>query len=146
MKLLQILTEKGNQTFEFQDQVEIIKRSGGKFIACGDYGCVYEKGGKAVKVTTDEVEIEHAIKLKGRSTEHFVKILDVNQLEHKLAVITMEKLIPVDIEKNKDKYKGWHQALKKEALSLQIDPSELDIRPDNIMQDPQTGRMKLIDV
>ena len=37
-------------------------------------------------------------------------------------------------------------ALEKEAKKLGIDPDELDIRPDNFMEDPSTGKVKMTDV
>ena len=50
--------------------------------------------------------------------------------------------------------KKWQQediyntidALEKEAKKLGIDPDELDIRPDNFMEDPSTGKIKMTDV
>ena len=37
-------------------------------------------------------------------------------------------------------------ALEKEAKKLGIDLDELDIRPDNFMEDPSTGKIKMTDV
>ena len=36
--------------------------------------------------------------------------------------------------------------LEHEAKNLGIDPEELDISPDNFMEDPRSGKIKMVDV
>ena len=48
-------------------------------------------------------------------------------------------------------YKGdipekFLQGLEKEALNYGIPPNELDIRPDNFMVHPKSGKIKMTDV
>ena len=48
-------------------------------------------------------------------------------------------------------YKGevsneFIEALEKESTNLGIDPDELDIRPDNFMVHPKSGKLKMTDV
>jgi hypothetical protein len=149
MKLTDILKEskivlEGPIEFdqEYTAIVNKIKNKGGKFKGSGDYGAVYELGGKAVKVTTDEVEIEHALKLVGKKTEHFVRIYNVKQINPKLGVITMDLMQPYEGEVS-DEFKA---ALENEAEELGIDPDELDMGQNNFMKDPKTGQVKMTDV
>lgn len=127
---------------EYNAIIDKIKDKGGKYLGAGDYGAVYLLGGRAVKVTTDEIEIEHALKLLGKKTKHFVHIYDVKEMNPKLGVITMDIMAPHRGEVPEE----FLDALEKEAKKLGIDPDELDIRPDNFMEDPSTGRIKMTDV
>lgn len=143
MKLARVLLE-GPLAYdpEYNQEVDRIRDAGGVYLGSGDYGSVYMLNGRAVKVTTDEIEIEHAEILKGKKTNNFVRIHDVKVIHPKLAVITMSNMAP---------YKGeisdeFLDALEKEAQNLGIDPEELDIRPDNFMIDPDTGKLKMTDV
>ena len=143
MKLSKIILE-GPLEYDpgFSREIDKIQDQGGKYIGSGDYGSVYLLNGKAVKVTTDEVEIEHAEILKGKKTNNFVYIYDVKKLDTKLGIITMEVM---------GEYKGevpneFIDALEKEASNLGIDPDELDLRPDNFMVHPKTGKLKMTDV
>ena len=143
MKLSKIILE-GPLEYDpgFNREIDKIQDQGGKYIGSGDYGSVYLLNGKAVKVTTDEVEIEHAEILKGKKTNNFVFIYDVKKLDTKLGIITMEVM---------GEYKGeipneFIDALEKEASNLGIDPDELDIRPDNFMIHPKSGKLKMTDV
>lgn len=143
MKLARVLLE-GPLTFDpdYNRQVDKIRDQGGIYLGSGDYGSVYLLNGRAVKVTTDEVEIEHAEILKGKKTNNFVKIHDVEVINPKLAIITMSNMAP---------YKGdipdeFLDELEAEATRLGIDPEELDIRPDNFMVDPDSGKLKMTDV
>ena len=67
---------------DFEAEVDKIKDQGGVYISdkpSGDYGTVFLLNGKAVKVTTDLVELEHAQKLKGKKTNNFAFIYDVDR-------------------------------------------------------------------
>ena len=143
MKLSKIILE-GPLEYDpgFSREIDKIQDQGGKYLGSGDYGSVYLLNGKAVKVTTDEVEIEHAEILKGKKTNNFVFIYDVEKLDTKLGIITMEVM---------GEYKGevsneFIEALEKESTNLGIDPDELDIRPDNFMVQPKSGKLKMTDV
>ena len=127
---------------EYNAIIDKIKDKGGKYLGAGDYGAVYLLGGRAVKVTTDEIEIEHALKLVGKKTKYFVHIHDVKEMNPKLGVITMDIMAPHRGEIPEE----FLDALEKEAKKLGIDPDELDIRPDNFMEDPSTGKIKMTDV
>jgi hypothetical protein len=127
---------------EYNAIIDKIKDRGGKYLGAGDYGAVYLLGGRAVKVTTDEIEIEHALKLLGKKTKYFVHIHDVKEINPKLGVITMDIMAPHRGEIPEE----FLDALEKEAKKLGIDPDELDIRPDNFMEDPSTGKIKMTDV
>jgi len=138
MKLIEIITSN----LEFEEVVKSLKSKGATFLDSGDYGSVYELNNKVFKITTDEIEIEHAEELKGQDTDNFVHIYDVKTYGSNLAVIIMEKL---------DKYNGeipneFELQLEEESKKYNIDPDELDYRPSNIMIDKKTGRLKMIDV
>jgi hypothetical protein len=143
MKLSQIILE-GPLQYDpgFNREIDKIQDQGGKYLGSGDYGSVYLLNGKAVKVTTDQDELDHAEILKGKKTNNFVYIYDVERLEDKLGIITMEVM---------GEYKGeipeeFIDALEKEAERYNIDPEELDIRPDNFMINPKSGKLKMTDV
>ena len=130
---------------DFENEVDKIKNQGGVYISnkpSGDYGTVFLLNGKAVKVTTDSVELEHAQKLKGKKTNNFVFIYDVTQRNEKLGIITMEVLGQL----NQQIPEEWVEATEKEAQRLGIDPEELDFIGDNVMEHPKTGKLKMIDV
>ena len=143
MKLSQIILEGPLQYDpDFNREIDKIQDQGGKYLGSGDYGSVYLLNGKAVKVTTDEIELDHAEILKGKKTNNFVYIYDVERLGDKLGTITMEVM---------GEYKGeipeeFIDALEKEAERYNIDPEELDIRPDNFMVNPKSGKLKMTDV
>lgn len=143
MKLSRILlSEILQSTPEFDKEIDKIVDQGGKHLGAGDYGSTYLLGGKAVKVTTDEVELEHAQILKGKKTNNFVYIFDVKVLEPKLGIIEMEVL---------GEFKGevpdeFKDAAEAEAERLGIDPDELDFVGDNVMVHPKSGKLKMIDV
>ena len=128
---------------DFEREIDKIEDQGGKKLGCGDYGCAYLLKGRAVKVTTDADELEHALILRGKNTENFVHIYSVEKINDKLGIITMDILgdytsseIPED----------WIDDVESEAAAYGIDPDELDIRPSNVMIDPNTDQLKLIDV
>jgi hypothetical protein len=143
MKLTQIILEGPLQYDpDFNREIDKIQDQGGKYLGSGDYGSVYLLNGKAVKVTTDQDELDHAEILKGKKTNNFVYIFDVERLQDKLGIITMEVM---------GEYKGeipneFIDALEKEAERYGIDPEELDIRSDNFMVHPKSGKLKMTDV
>ena len=143
MKLSQIILE-GPLEYDpdFNREIDKIQDQGGKYLGSGDYGSVYLLNGKAVKVTTDSIELDHAEKLKGKKTNNFVYIFNVNRIKDNLGIITMEVM---------GDYKGelpekFLDNLEKEATNYGIPPEELDIRPDNFMVHPKSGKVKMTDV
>ena len=143
MKLSKIILE-GPLEYDpnFNKEVDKIQDQGGKYLGSGDYGSVYLLNGRAVKVTTDEIELDHAEVLKGKKTNNFVYIYDVERLQDKLGIITMD-VMGVHKGEVPDEF---IDALEKEAMRLGIDPEELDIRPDNFMIHPKSGKLKMTDV
>jgi hypothetical protein len=143
MKLSQIILE-GPLQYDpaFNREIDKIQDQGGKYLGSGDYGSVYLLNGKAVKVTTDQDELEHAEILKGKKTNNFVYIYDVKRLGDKLGIITMEVM---------GEFKGeipdeFIDSLEREAQNYGIDPEELDIRSSNFMIHPKSGKLKMTDV
>tara|TARA_B100000497_G_scaffold112131_1_gene132786 strand:- start:518 stop:946 length:429 start_codon:yes stop_codon:yes gene_type:complete len=125
----------------FEKEVDKITDLGGKHLGSGDYGSAFLLNGRVYKVTTDEIELEHAQVLKGVKTNNFAFIYDVQVLEKKLGIIQMEVL---------GEFKGeipeeWVERVNREAAQLGIDPDELDIRPSNIMVN-QKNHLKLVDI
>jgi hypothetical protein len=126
---------------DFEKQVDKILDQGGKHLGSGDYGSAYLLNGRVYKVTTDEIELEHAEALKGKKTNNFAAIYDVEVINPKLGIIQMEVL---------GEFKGnipeeWVDAVEKEASRYGIDPDELDIRPSNVMVN-QKKHLKLVDI
>ena len=107
-----------------------------------DFGIPSLYDGKAVKVTTDEVELDHAEILVGKKTNNFVFVYKVERLQPKLGIITMAVMSKL----KKDIPEEFYDKLEKEAKNLGIDPEELDIRPENFGQDPKSGNIKMLDV
>lgn len=141
ISIYNILKEVISPSQEYMERVNDIIDQGGEFLGSGDYGSVYLVGDVVKKVTSDEVEIEHAEILKGRKTKYFVPIIDVEVVNPKLAIITMPNMEPFAGEIPEEFIEG----LEQEAEQLGIDPEELDIRPDNFMKD-QSGNLKMTDV
>ena len=126
---------------DFEKEVDKIQDQGGKHLGSGDYGSAYLLNGRVYKVTTDEIELEHAELLKGKKTDNFAHIYDVEVINPKLGIIQMEVL---------GEFKGnipeeWINAVEAEAQRYGIDPDELDIRPSNIMVN-QKKHLKLVDI
>lgn len=143
MKLAKVILE-GPIEYDpdFNKQVDKIKDRGGVYIGSGDYGSVFLYNGKAVKVTTDSVELEHAQALEGKKSNNFVRIYNVDIIEPKLGIIEMDIMAPL----NQEIPEEYYEALEKEAKRFGIDPEELDIKKDNFMQDPKSGKIKMVDV
>lgn len=126
---------------EFEKEVDKIVDKGGKHLGSGDYGSAYLLNGRVYKVTTDEIELEHAEILKNKKTNNFAKIYDVEIVNPKLGIIQMEVL---------GEFKGeipeeWVENVNREAEQHGIDPDELDIRPSNVMVN-QKNHLKLVDI
>ena len=126
---------------DFEKQVDRLLDQGGKHLGSGDYGSAYLLNGRVYKVTTDEIELEHAQLLKGKKTNNFAFIYDVEVINKKLGIIQMEVL---------GQFRGnipeeWIDAVEREALQYGIDPDELDIRPSNVMVN-QKKHLKLVDI
>lgn len=152
MKLVEVIFENLIKSSPaFQQAVNDIKAKGGTLIGSGDYGNVYQLDDKVLKVTTNETELEHAEILKGKFTEYFVKIHDVEIIKNSLGIITMDnmdKLSPKDEISDE-----FIEELQQEAESLGINPDELDmwvngdnIKRDNFMKDSSTGKIKMVEV
>lgn len=143
MKLSQIILE-GPLEYdpEFNKEIDKLQDKGGKYLGSGDYGSVYLLNGRAVKVTTDEIELDHAEILQGKKTNNFVYIFNVERIGTKLGIISMEVM---------GEYKGevpeeFVDALEAEAERFGIPSDELDIRASNFMVHPKTGKLKMTDV
>lgn len=126
---------------DFEKETDKIKDQGGVYLGSGDYGSAYLLNGRVYKVTTDEIELQHAKILKGKRTNNFARIFDVEFINPKLGIIQMEVL---------GKYRGevpeeWIDSVEREAKQHGIDPEELDIRPSNIMIN-QNKHLKLVDI
>jgi hypothetical protein len=125
----------------FEKVTDQLRDKGAKYLGSGDYGSAYLLNGRVYKATTDEIELEHALILKGKKTNNFARIYDVELINDKLGIIQMEVL---------GEFKGeipeeWIEAVEKEASRLGINPQELDIRPSNIMVN-QKRHLKLVDI
>ena len=145
MKILQIIKEVIQPTPEFQQLVDSIIDKGGKYLGKGDYGMAYQLGDKVLKITTDGEEIEDAKQIKQVKTKYFAYIYDVEEINPKLAVITMELLKPYTASPDTVPI----EEIELEAEELNIYP-DLEgpggsIKMDNVMQDSR-GRVKIIDV
>lgn len=141
ISIYKILKEVITPSQQYIERVSDLIDQGGEYLGAGDYGSVYLVGDVVKKVTSDEVEIEHAEILVGKKTKYFVPIIDVEIINPKLAVITMPNMEPFTGEIPEEFIEG----LEQEAEQLGIDPEELDIRPDNFMTDSQ-GNLKMTDV
>ena len=126
---------------EFEKEIDKIKDQGGKYLGSGDYGAAYLLNGRVYKVTTDEIELEHAHTLKGKKTNNFAHIYDVEEINPKLGIIQMEVLGDFKGEIPEE----WIDEVEAEAERMGIDPEELDIRPSNVMLN-QKKHLKLVDI
>lgn len=145
ISLRKILKEVIQSTSEYEQQVDKIRQQGGEFLGSGDYGAAFSLGGKVVKVTTDSEELEDAGKLQGVDTKYFVYIYDVEIINEKLGIITMQDLEPYTADPDEIPIDD----IMAEADELDIYP-DLEgpggkIKLDNVMQD-KNGNVKIIDV
>ena len=143
MKLSQIILE-GPLEYdpEFNKEIDKLQDKGGKYLGSGDYGSVYLLNGRAVKVTTDEIELYYAEILQGKKTNNFVYIFNVERIGTKLGIISME----VMGEHKGEVPEEFIDALEAEAERFGIPSDELDIRASNFMVHPKTGKLKMTDV
>lgn len=145
ISLRKIIKEVIQSTSEYEQQVDKIRQQGGKFLGSGDYGAAFLLGNRVVKVTTDSEELEDAQKIKGVRTKYFVYIYDVEAINEKLGIITMEDLEPYTADPDEIPIDD----IMEEADQLDIYP-DLEgpggkIKLDNVMQD-KSGNVKIIDV
>jgi len=145
MKILQLIKEIISPTQQYQDAVEKIKQQGGKFLGSGDYGAAFLVGNKVLKVTTDSEELEDAQKIKGVTTKYFVHIYDVQVINEKLGIITMERLYPYTADPNDVSLEKIQQEADDLDIYPDIEGSQGMVRFSNIMQD-RKGNIKVIDV
>lgn len=145
ISIFKILKEIVDPTQQYQDLVEKIKQQGGIFLGSGDYGAVFLVGDRVLKVTTDSEELEDAEQIKQQTTKYFVYIYDVEVINAKLGIITMEDLEP---------FTGSEQDVPIEEILEEADMLGIypdlegpggSIKMDNLMQDKR-GRIKVIDV
>ena len=145
MKLLSILKEILDPTPQYQQLVDDIIAQGGKYLGGGEYGVVYMVGDKVVKVTTDSEELEDAQQIEKQTTKYFVYIYNVEVINPKLGIITMQDLEP---------FTGSEQDVPIEEILEEADMLGIypdlegpggSIRLSNLMQDKK-GRIKVIDV
>jgi len=145
ISITKILKEILDPTHEYQQLVNDIIDQGGKYLGEGDYGVVFKVGDKVVKVTTDSEELEDAQQIKKQRTKYFVYIYDVEVINAKLGIITMEDLQP---------FTGSEQDVPIEEILEEADMLGIypdlegpggSIKMDNLMQD-RRGRIKVIDV
>lgn len=145
ISLYKILKEVIDVTPEYQDLVDKIKQQGGKFLGSGDYGAVFLVGDKVVKVTTDSEELEDATKLQGVQTRYFVHIYDVEIINEKLGIITMDNLEPYTADPDEIRIDDIMDEADKLDIYPDLEGPGGKIKLDNVMQD-KNGNVKIIDV
>ena len=139
------------------------------YVGRGQNGSVYQKGDIIIKITTDEVELEHAQKAEGKVYPSLNPISNVEVHSPNLGTYTTPYLSPVppQVKNAIDKYfheiteyietkddsllKRLPTLLQKFFKQVRIDfqkagipLDETDIQGDNVMVDSK-GKLKLID-
>lgn len=139
------------------------------YVGSGQNGSVYKKGDTTVKVTTDEVELEHAQKAEGKVLPSLNPISNVETHSPDLGTYNAPLLSPVppQVKSAINKYvkeiteyivvkddtllQGLPSSLQKFFKQVRIDfqkaglpLDETDIQGDNVMVDAK-GKLKLID-
>ena len=76
---------------DFEKETDKIKDQGGVYLGSGDYGSAYLLNGRVYKVTTDEIELQHAKLLKGKRTNNFARIFDVEIIDNDIYMVNNEK-------------------------------------------------------
>ena len=145
MKILPIIKEILSPTKEYNNAVESIKQQGGKFLGSGDYGAAFLLGDKVLKVTTDGEEIEDAKQIKQVKTKYFVYIYDVEEVNPKLGIITMENLEPYTASPDTIPIEDIYDEAETLGIYPDLEGPGGSIKMDNVMQDSR-GRVKIIDV
>lgn len=140
-----------------------------KFLGRGQNGSVYGKDGVAVKITTDEVELEHAKEAENKKLSSLTPITNVEIHSPDLGTYQMPIMKPIPEEaknainkynqeitefletREEDLIQGlpkslqkFFQQVRRDFLSAGIPLDETDIQGDNVMVDP-SGKLKLID-
>ncbi len=145
IKLRTIIKEILSATQEYQDAVDSIRQQGGKFLGSGDYGAAFLLGDKVLKVTTDGEEIEDAKQIKQIKTKYFVHIYDVEEINPKLAIITMDNLEPYTADPREVPIDDIYDEADQLGIYPDLEGPGGSIKMDNVMQDKQ-GNVKIIDV
>jgi hypothetical protein len=145
IKLFTIIKEILSPTQQYQDAVESIKQQGGKLLGSGDYGTAFLLRDKVVKVTTDGEEIEDAKQIKQIQTKYFVHIYDVQEINPKLAIITMDNLQPYTASPDTVPIEDIYDEAETLGIYPDLEGPGGSIRMDNVMQDAN-GNVKIIDV
>lgn len=139
------------------------------FVGRGQNGSVYKKGNVAIKITTDEVELEHAEMAEDYNKPSLAPISNVNIIHQSLGTYEMPvlKSIPGTAEDTINKYhreiteyietgdssviaslpkalQKFFSQVRKDFQSIGIPLDETDIQGANVMQDSR-GNLKLID-
>ena len=139
------------------------------YVGRGQNGSVYKKGDEVIKITTDEVELEHAQKVEGKSYTSLSPIHHLDIVEDGLGTYKMPLLKPVpstvkssvdksyleitrfiesgdqsEIDNLTPSLQKFFQQVRKDFQSSGIPLDETDIQGDNIMVDSK-DKLKLID-
>jgi len=139
------------------------------YVGRGQNGSVYKKGDEVIKITTDEVEIEHAQKVDGKQYPSLTPIYDLDIKEESLGTYKMPimKPVPSTVKSSIDKsyqeitrfiesgdqseidnltpsLQKFFQQVRKDFQSSGIPLDETDIQGDNVMVDSK-DKLKLID-
>ena len=139
------------------------------YVGRGQNGSVYQKGNEVIKITTDEVELEHAQKVDGKSYPSLSPIYDLDIVEDGLGTYKMPLLKPVpstvkssvdksnqeitrfiesgdqsEIDNLTPSLQKFFQQVRKDFQSSGIPLDETDIQGDNMMVDSK-DKLKLID-
>jgi len=145
VKLLSILKEILDPTPQYQQLVDDIIAQGGKYIGEGEYGVVFKVGDKVVKVTTDSEELEDAEQIKQQTTKYFVYIYNVEVINPKLGIITMQDLEPFTGSEQDVPIEDILEEAEELGIYPDLEGPGGSIRLSNLMQDKR-GRIKVIDV
>lgn len=152
ISLYNILKEVISPSNEYYKEVEKIKAAGGTPLGKpGQFGATFLVGDKAVKVTTDSEELIDAQTLinaqaiEDLDIEYFVHIYEVEVINPKLGIITMEKLEPFTGSKKDIPIEDIYDEADLLKIYPDLEGSGGSIRMDNIMQD-KNGNIKVIDV
>lgn len=144
MKLVNLLNEiKFEDSDYLETQYKTLKEKGAKFLGRGDYGVAFLLKDRVYKLTTDSVELEHAIALLGKKTEYFAHIYDVDRKTRSAGMITMEYIEGRPVKPSDEAV----DLINKEAESYGIDSDELDwdAEVSNVLLTDK-GDYKMIDV
>ena len=145
VSILQILKEVITPSQEYKERVNDIIDQGGEFLGSGDYGAAFLLGDKVLKVTTDGEEIEDAKQIKQVKTKYFVYIHDVEEINPKLAIITMDNLQPYTASPDTVPIDDIYNEAETLGIYPDLEGPGGSIKMDNVMQDKQ-GNVKIIDV